>query len=197
MKKEEFVKLGLTEEQATKAAEASTDELKGFIPKSRFDEVNEAKKQLETDIKTRDTQLEELKKIDAAGLKAQIEKLQADNKTAKDTFDLQVKQLKIDGIVERALTAAKAKNVIAAKALLSEFLLKAELDGEDKIKGLDEAVKKLTESDESKFLFDVTTTTNKPTFKGIAPAEKTDGAGDGNKVMTLADAVAAALTPKQ
>lgn len=196
MKKEDFLKLGLTEEQAAKAAEASAEELKGFIPKSRFDEVNEAKKQLETDIKTRDTQLEELKKIDAAGLKAQIEKLQTENKAAKEAFDAQVKQLKIDGIVERALTTAKAKNVIAAKALLADFLAKAELDGEDKIKGLDAEVKKLTESDESKFLFDTTTTTTKPTFTGLKPAEKTDGANDGNKSLTLADAVAAALGAK-
>ena len=41
MKKEDFLKLGLTEELAVKAAEASTEELKGFIPKNRFDEVNE------------------------------------------------------------------------------------------------------------------------------------------------------------
>ena len=73
MKKEDFLKLGLTEEQATKAAEASAEELKGFIPKSRFDEVNEQKKKLEEDIKTRDKQLEELKKLDAEGLKVQIE----------------------------------------------------------------------------------------------------------------------------
>lgn len=197
MKKEDFLKLGLTEEQATKAAEASAEELKGFIPKSRFDEVNEAKKQLEADIKTRDTQLEELKKIDAAGLKAQIEKLQTENKAAKEAFDAQVKQLKIDGIVERALTTAKAKNVIAAKALLADFLAKAELDGEDKIKGLDDAIKKLTESEETKFLFEIATTMkNKPTFTGLKPAEKTDGANDGNKSLTLADAVAAALGAK-
>ena len=38
MKKEELVKLGLTEEDAEKVAKASEEELKGFVPKSRFDE---------------------------------------------------------------------------------------------------------------------------------------------------------------
>ncbi|MGU9008450.1 phage scaffolding protein, partial [Clostridium perfringens] len=53
-----------------------------YVEKSKFDEVKQAKKQLETDIKDRDTQLEDLKKSagDNAALKQQIESLQADNK---------------------------------------------------------------------------------------------------------------------
>ena len=54
MKQEEFTALGISEELAKKAAEASQKELEGFIPKSRFDEVNEAKKTLEKDVKARD-----------------------------------------------------------------------------------------------------------------------------------------------
>ena len=49
MKKEDFLKLGLSDELANKAAEASAEELKGFIPKSRFDEANEAKKKKKKD----------------------------------------------------------------------------------------------------------------------------------------------------
>src|SRR5690554_5985104 len=101
MKKEDFLKLGLTEEQATKAAEASAEELKGFIPKSRFDEVNEAKKKLDEDIKTRDKQLEELKKLDVEGLKAQIEKLQMENKTAKEKYEAELKQIQINNAIEK------------------------------------------------------------------------------------------------
>ena len=44
MKKEEFVALGISAELAEKAASASAEELKGYVPKSRFDEVNEEKK---------------------------------------------------------------------------------------------------------------------------------------------------------
>ena len=61
MKKEELVKLGLTEEDAEKVAKASEEELKGFVPKSRFDEVNEARKHAEDSVKERDKQIEGLK----------------------------------------------------------------------------------------------------------------------------------------
>ena len=61
MKKEELVKLGLTEEDAEKVAKASEEELKGFVPKARFDEVNEAKKHAEESVKERDKQIEGLK----------------------------------------------------------------------------------------------------------------------------------------
>ncbi|MDR1774560.1 MAG: phage scaffolding protein [Clostridioides sp.] len=59
--KEDIKYLGLTDEQISKIISVSTDELKGYIPKSRFDEVNKMKKQLETDSSDRDKQLEELK----------------------------------------------------------------------------------------------------------------------------------------
>lgn len=186
MKKEDFLKLGLTEEQATKAAEASAEELKGFIPKSRFDEVNEAKKKLEEDIKTRDKQLEELKKLDAEGLKAQIEKLQGENKAAKEKYQAELKQIQINNAVDKALLTAKAKNTKAVKALLD--LEKIELDGES-VKGLDDQIKKLIEGEDTKFLFDLETS-GKPNFKGIKPGEKTDKTG-GEQPKTLADAIKA------
>jgi len=186
MKKEDFIKLGFTEEQAEKAAEASAEELKGFIPKSRFDEVNDSKKQLELDIKTRDEQLEALKKIDAEGLQAEIEKLQGENKAAKEKYEAELKQLQIDNAVEKALIGAKAKNVKAVKALLD--LDKAELDG-DSIKGLEDQLKKLQESEDSKFLFDAETKPNNPKFKGIKPGEKKDGSPGNEAPTSLADAV--------
>ncbi|UTW69881.1 phage scaffolding protein [Anaerobacillus sp. HL2] len=43
-----------------------------FVTKTRFDEINNAKKQLETDIKDRDKQLDDLKKVDAAGLQRKL-----------------------------------------------------------------------------------------------------------------------------
>jgi superfamily II DNA helicase RecQ len=56
MKKEDFVKLGIDEELAKKCESASLEELKGFIPKARFDEVNTAKQTAEALVKERDTQ---------------------------------------------------------------------------------------------------------------------------------------------
>lgn len=171
MKKEDLVKLGLDEAMAQKVADASNEELKGFIPKSRFDEVNESKKQLEKDIASRDEQLEALKKVDAEGLKAEIEKLQGENKTAKEKFEADLKQMKMESAVEKALIGAKAKNIKAVKALLD--LEQAELDG-DSVKGLDKQLKKLQESEDSKFLFDIQSS-NKQQFKGFKPGDSSDG----------------------
>jgi len=190
MKKEDLIKLGLDEATATKVAEASNEELKGFIPKTRFDEVNDSKKQLEKDVAARDTQLEALKNStgDVETLKKTITDLQTQNATDKATYDAQVKKLQVDSAVEKSLIAAKAKNTVAVKALLAEFLGKAELDGEN-IKGLDDEVKKLVESEDTKFLFNVETKPGKPAFKGINPGEKKDGTPGTEKPSSLADAV--------
>jgi len=191
MKKEDFIALGLDEATAEKAAKASAEELKGFIPKTRFDEVNEAKNKLEKDIKARDEQLERLKQStgDVEALKKQIEDLQKQNAADKANYEAQMTQLKIDNAVNAALTAAKAKNNTAVKALLADFLAKAELDG-DSVKGLDAEIKKLTESEDTKFLFNLDTKPSKPNFRGFVPGEHKEGApGGGEKPKTLAEAI--------
>lgn len=169
MKKEDFIKLGFSEEDAKKAADASAEELKSYIPKASFDEVNTEKKKLETTVAERDTQLETLKNStgDVEAMKKQITDLQADNKTKDETHAAEIKQLKIDAAVSAALTGAKAKNEKAVKALLE--LEKVELNEDGSIKGLDDQIKKLTESDDTKFLFD--TSTEKMRIKGAKPGE--------------------------
>lgn len=188
MKKEDLVKLGLDEATAQKVADASNEELKGFIPKTRFDEVNESKKQLEKDIAARDTQLETLKNStgDVEAMKKSITDLQTQNTTEKANYEAQLKKLQVDNAVEKALIGAKAKNVKAVKALLD--LEKAELEG-DAIKGLDEQLKKLQEGEDSKFLFDIQSS-NKQQFKGFKPGESGEGKpGAGTAPSSLAEAV--------
>ena len=169
MKKDELLKLGLDEENAKKVADASAEELKGYIPKARFDEINNDKKKLELDVRERDTQLETLKNStgDVAALKTQITTLQTENKTKDETHAVELKQLKIDAAVSAALTTSKAKNEKAVKALLD--LSKAELGDDGSIKGLDDQIKKLTEAEDSKFLFN--TETKKTKIKGATPGE--------------------------
>lgn len=172
MKKEDLVKLGLDEELAKKVADASAEELKGFIPKTRFDEVNTEKKNLETAKVTLEGQLETLKNStgDIETLKEQIETLQQENKTKDETHAAEVKQLKIDSAVDKALTDARAKNSKAVKALLD--LGEAEIGEDGTIKGLAEKIKALTEAEDSKFLFEIDT---KKGVKGFKPGEKKDG----------------------
>ena len=173
MKKEELVKLGLTEEDAEKVAKASEEELKGFVPKSRFDEVNEARKHAEDSVKERDKQIEGLKSSagDAEKLKQQIDELQQANKEKDSNHALEIKKLKIDNAVDSALNAAKAKNLKAVRALLD--LDKAELDENGNVKGLAEQIKKLSEADDSKFMFE---SSGKPKMKGAKTGE--DGTDD-------------------
>lgn len=113
MTKEELIALGLTEEQAGKVL----DGYKGYVPKSRFDEVNNAKKAAEDTIKERDKQLEDLKKNsgDAEALKAEIAKLQGENKANADKYAADIKAMQINSAVEKELTAAGAKNLKALK----------------------------------------------------------------------------------
>jgi hypothetical protein len=119
---------------------------KHFIPKDKYNEVAEAKKKLEADIQERDNQLEQLK--NAAGnseeLKAQIEQLQAENQKAAEEWQAKMAQMQLDFAIDKALTAAKAKNPKAVKALLDMENVK--LDG-DKLLGLDDQLKAIQQSD--------------------------------------------------
>ena len=145
--KELLKKAGIPEDKVDGVIADIGKELpKHFIPKDKYNEAAEAKKKLEADLAARDTQLEELKK--AAGtseeLKAQIEQLQAENQKAAEEWQAKVAQMQMDFALERALTAAKAKNLKAVKALLD--LEKVKLDGEQLL-GLDDQLKALQQSD--------------------------------------------------
>ena len=70
-----------------------------------------------------------------------------------------------------ALSTAKAKNHIAVKALLADFLTKAELADDGTVKGLDDEIGKLVKGEDTAFLFD---NTGKAKFKGAKAAEKSD-----------------------
>jgi hypothetical protein len=171
MKKEDLLKLGLDETSATKVAEASTEELKGYIPKARFDEVNDANKQFKTDLAERNTQFEELKKTAGASedLKKQITDLQAANKTKETEYEGKIKQMQINAALEKDLSKVGITGDVkikAVKALLD--LEKAELDG-DSIKGLGDQLKKLQEGEDSKFLFGGSSNNNQGQFKGMKP----------------------------
>lgn len=164
MKKEDFMKLGLDEETAKKCESASAEELKGFIPKVRFDEVNSEKKKLEADVKERDGQLETLKTStsDVDGLKEQIATLQKDNKVKEDAHAAEIRKMKVDAAVETALTGAKAINGKAVRPFLAD-LDKAELLEDGTVKGLGEQIAALAKGEGTKFLFGEGT---KPKMRG-------------------------------
>lgn len=142
MTKEQLVALGISEEQAEKAAEASKEELKSYIPKARFDEVNDAKKKAEDVVKERDQQLETIKKDvgDNEDLKKQIEKLQTDNKEATAKHTQEMKDLQLNNAIKLAV-AGKVHDEIVAATLFDKSKLVLSDDG--KVIGLDEQVESM------------------------------------------------------
>lgn len=177
MKKEDLVKLGLDEELAAKVEAALTEEMKGFIPKARFDEVNTEKKKLEATLNERNTELETLKNSggDADALKQQIATLQEQYKQKDADHAKEILQLKLDNAVDAALVEAKAKNNKAVRALLD--LSKAELLEDGTVKGLADQLKALQQAEDSKFMFDAAGT-KKPNFKGAKTGESGNEDGD-------------------
>lgn len=79
-----------------------------YVPKARFDEVNDAKKKAEADVMERDSQLESLKNStgDMDKLKKQIEALQMDNLKAKQEYDASIKVMRRDDFVKTTLMEA-------------------------------------------------------------------------------------------
>lgn len=165
--KEQLIALGAPEELATKIAGESAKELAGYIEKSKYSEVETAKKQLEEGNKTLTKQLEEIKKSagDNAELKKQIEDMQTANKAKEKEYAESIAKLKLDNAVDLALLGAGAKNNKAVKALLN--LEKATIGEDGKVIGLDEQLKNLKKAEDSSFLFETA-----PKFKGVNPAGK-------------------------
>lgn len=170
MKKEDLIAMGLTDEQAAKVL-ASLDG--NYVPKTRFNEVNEENKTLKKSVSDRDKQLEDLKKSsgDNADLQKQIADLQKANADQVKAHETELKQLKVETAVEQALTGAKAKNIKAVKGLLDLEGVKLADDGS--ILGLKEQIEKLTAGEDTKFLFDAEDTTQQQTFKGFQPGNST------------------------
>jgi len=147
---------------------------KGFVAKADFNAIKTQQKKLEDDLKTRDTQLEELKKATGTAdeLTAQIAALQEQNKKDKQAHEAEIAQIKLDAAVEKALTDSGARNNVAAKALLAAFLKDAKVGDDGTVKGLAAEIEALAKAESTSFLFD----TNKgAVIKGMKPGEAADG----------------------
>lgn len=140
----------LSDEDAKKVADASAEELKTYIPKTKFDEVNSSKKELEKQVKERDTQLEEAKKNtgDNEELKRQLEEAQNTNKENQKKYEADLKEMQISNAIKLAI-ADKAQDVDLVSSLFDKSKLILGDDG--KVTGLDEQLKTLQES--KTFLF--------------------------------------------
>ncbi|WP_244832962.1 phage scaffolding protein [Clostridium sp. BJN0001] len=141
---------GLSDEDAKKIADASGKELETYIPKTRFDEVNEAKKTAEGQIKTltKDLQIAKDNAGDNEELKTQLDNAIQKQKDDAKAFDEQLKDLKISNAIKLAVAdTAQDANLVAGLIDKTKLIL-----GEDgKVTGLDEQVKGLKK--DKAFLF--------------------------------------------
>jgi hypothetical protein len=157
-----------------------------WLPKDKFNTVNDDNKELKKQLKDRDDQLKDLgeKAKGNDDLTKQIEDLKADNKKVADEYQAQLDKQAFDHTLEKSLTGAKAKNPKAVKALLDTEKIK--LDGESLL-GLDDQLKSLKESDS--YLFETEegggTEPPKPSFS-TGQHQK----GDGKEPKSFGDALA-------
>ena len=181
MTKKDFTDLGISEELATKAAEASKKELESYVQKSKYDLAVTEKETLEIQIKEHGKQLEELKKAAKGSeeLEKKVKELQDNAAASKAKYEKQINDIQLNHAIDTALKEAKAKNAKAVRSLLdmNDIVLD---DG--KVKGLDKQIKKLQEAEDSKFLFESVADPKdcKPKIGGNADNANSSGIGNGS-----------------
>ena len=181
MTKKDFTDLGISEELAAKAAEASKKELESYVQKSKYDLAVTEKETLEIQIKEHGKQLEELKKAAKGSeeLEKKVKELQDNVAASKAKYEKQINDIQLNHAIDTALKEAKAKNAKAVRSLLdmNDIVLD---DG--KVKGLDKQIKKLQEAEDSKFLFESAPQPEdgKPKIGGNADNANSSGVGNGS-----------------
>lgn len=179
MKKAEFIALGISEELAAKAEKASQEELKGYVEKSKHDEIAEENKTLKTQVTDRDKQLETLKASagDNEELKKQIEAMKQQNADQEKAHKAELAQIRLDNAIDAALISAGAKNGKAVKALIDVSKVKLGEDG--KLTGWDDQLKAVQKSDA--YLFNAKQQNN---FRGFQPGASGEVRPDANVDMS-------------
>ncbi len=106
-----LTEFGIAEETIDKIVERVQSHISGaYIPKERFDEVNNSLKQQKKMNATLSGQLEGLKDVDVESLNNKITELQNENKRQQTEFEKQMSAEKLNNALDRALSRAKARS---------------------------------------------------------------------------------------
>jgi predicted RNase H-like nuclease (RuvC/YqgF family) len=142
-----------------------------FIPKSKFDQVNDDKKAYKGQVEKLQTDLEDVSKKagEVEGLNTVITEL----KQTLESKDKEIKDRDFNYSLDSALKDAKCKNTKALKALLDMENIKYQ---EGKLDGLENQLTNLKESDS--YLFDLDTApSNTGGVGGFGRTNPTPGTG--------------------
>lgn len=184
--KEKLVKLGLEEELAQKVVDNLGTVVDGeYIPKSRFNEVNNELKTANETIKERDKQLESLKNSneDIEDLKKKIGELQETNKTAKEEADKALKvERKSNAIKLELINEVHNPNITMSLLKMDDIVM----DDNGKVKsGLKEQLDGLKKTDNYLFIPEKTdegeNNNNSFQIKGATPKDGEAG-NEGKKL---------------
>ena len=123
-----------------------------YIPKSKFDNLNETKKDLENQLKETNDKVQELSKVDTEELKKQIEDLQKkyeeDTKQLNEKYEAREYDIKLNDYTKDLKFSSNS----ARKSFMSD-LKEKELKFEDgKLVGFDDFVSSYKESDPTAFI---------------------------------------------
>ncbi|RKB73753.1 MULTISPECIES: phage scaffolding protein [Listeria] len=144
MQREYLKGLGLEDEVINKVMAENGKDV--TAAKQQLSEVEAERDGLKSQLTQRDKDIDDLKKDSGTGeeLKKQIEDLQQKNKDLESDYQSEIAETKKNSAIELALAGAKARNPKAVKALLDGDNLELTEGG---LKGLDEQLKSLQESD--------------------------------------------------
>lgn len=150
--KEEFEKL--SEDVQKKYNDTEFIENDGsYIPKTKFDNLNQTKKDLESQLKETNEKVQELSKVDAKELQQKLDELQEkydnDLKEANERYDNREYEIKLKDYIKDEKFSSKSSQKAYYKELLDK---KLEFDDEGTLKGYDEYKKSYEENDPDAFL---------------------------------------------
>lgn len=164
-------KIGTLDEEAKGKLNIANVGDGSYMPRAKYNALNDSVEDFKKQIADRDTQLEDLKKANKGNedLVAKIKTLQDENATIKTDYEAKLEAQARSTAISEAISGAKAKNVKTILPLLDDSKI---IYKDGKLVGVDEQLKALKEAEDSSFLFEATPQHNKgfnPGKTGEAP----------------------------
>lgn len=123
-----------------------------YIPKAKFDSLNETKKDLENQLKETNDKMQELSKVDTEDLKQQIvdlqKKYEEDTKALNSKYEAREYDIKLNDYAKDLKFSSNS----ARKSFMNDLKAKELKFEEDKLVGFDDFVNSYKENDPTAFI---------------------------------------------